>query len=210
MNDFNLNAKQTLETVTKQVNTANYRARNVGLADTFTVEQWLTILNYWNWRCAVCGLATRDLSPDHWLPLSHEACPGSTYDNIIALCEGCNSSKNRTEPVLWLTNRLGADKANETIDKIRKSFQELTTVGHPYNTTIPEKVWLAPSDPSPDQYARLILSFDLTIPGEAYIWQYHTENIGMNGDQMRAYIKNLLWLACSIEIAPIYKDWKPQ
>lgn len=190
MADFNLNTKRTMDKLNSQIVTANTRARAVGLADTLTIYQWLSILNYWKWRCAICENVTRDLSPDHWLPLSNGACPGSTYDNIVPLCEGCNLSKNRTEPHLWLAKRYDEEKVKEKLAEVRKALTELATPGHPYNTTIPELAWLGdPPQVIESKMRRMIITFDLTVPTEAAIWKDWRES----PEVFSTYAKNLFY-----------------
>lgn len=204
MNDFNLNVSRVLPTLERQVKTANYRARNVGLADTFTIDQWLTILNYWKWRCAVCDVQSQDLSPDHWLPLSHEACSGSTYDNIVPLCEGCNLSKNRTEPSAWLANRFGDTVAAEKMARVRTAFGILTVPGHPFNTTIPEKTWIVEQKKIEDRYKKLTIVFDMNDKYETEIWKWYIDTSGLSEQQLSIVVKNFLFMNSVHVTDPVY------
>lgn len=88
-----------------------YKTRKKLLPNTLTNTQWRVCLEYWGYRCAVCGKPATGglkLSLDHWIPLAHPACPGTVADNIIPLCfgpNGCNNSKNSHDPMLWLIKK---------------------------------------------------------------------------------------------------------
>jgi 5-methylcytosine-specific restriction endonuclease McrA len=106
-----------------------YYARKRGLPDTLTVEQWIACLEYFNYRCAVCGNQMRDLfetikpHQDHWIPLASPECLGTTADNMICLCSSCNLSKGAKLPAIWLTERYGKRKATEILQRIEQYFE---------------------------------------------------------------------------------------
>lgn len=95
---------------------SRYRARKQNLPDTFTVEQWAFALSYWGNCCAICSCQESfwtTFAADHWIPLSSSTCPGTIAQNILPLCHGtngCNNSKNDSEPHAWLLRRFGASK----------------------------------------------------------------------------------------------------
>jgi ribosomal protein L37AE/L43A len=91
-----------------------YVVRKRSLPHTFTQQDWERALEYWGYRCAVCGRPRglwHTLAADHWIPLTHQDCPGTVATNIIPLCHGeggCNNSKGKKMPDAWLEERLGA------------------------------------------------------------------------------------------------------
>lgn len=65
-------------------------ARERGAAGNHTLEEWVTLKNFYDNRCAICGQASI-LTKDHIIPLSEG---GSDYiENIQPLCRSCNSKK---------------------------------------------------------------------------------------------------------------------
>lgn len=113
------------------------RARKRALPDDLTREQWVFALQYFDYRCAVCG-RTEDLwtriVKDHWVPLTSGG--GTTASNIVPLCHskkgnpagevGCNSSKHNKEPMEWLVERFGQRKAKKIITRIETYFQAVS------------------------------------------------------------------------------------
>lgn len=69
------------------------QARLKGAEGSFTVEQWLDLKKRFNYCCASCGTpeTIKKLTKDHVIPLTKG---GSNFiDNIIPLCQSCNSRK---------------------------------------------------------------------------------------------------------------------
>lgn len=56
----------------------------------FTREEWILLLEQYNYRCLACGSA-ENLVPDHVIPISKHG--SNTIDNIQPLCATCNKSK---------------------------------------------------------------------------------------------------------------------
>src|SRR5581483_2176482 len=57
-----------------------YVARKRSLPDTFTERDWQRALEYWDYKCAVCGRPRglwHTLAADHWIPLTAPDCPGT-------------------------------------------------------------------------------------------------------------------------------------
>lgn len=102
-----------------------YRARKRELPDTFTLEQWLKCLTYFNYSCAVCRIEFGDTTPhaDHWIPLNNPDCLGTVVTNIVCLCGTCNLSKNAKLPKTWLMGRYGVDRASEILRRIETYFE---------------------------------------------------------------------------------------
>lgn len=111
----------------------NRRARQRNLPDTFTPEQWVACLEYFNYTCAVCGSQLRDLfgnvepHADHWIPLSYEGDdnPGTVATNMICLCNSCNLSKGAKLPDVWLKEQFGTRKANKIMKLTQVYFGQL-------------------------------------------------------------------------------------
>lgn len=104
-------------------------ARKLSLPDTFTAEQWIVCLEYHHYCCAVCGNQLRDLfgnvepHADHWIPLASPECPGTVAENMICLCNHCNSSKKATPALQWLIWKYGKKKASEILSRIQTYFE---------------------------------------------------------------------------------------
>ena len=63
-----------------------------------TVEQWLLIKKYFNYRCCYCGTKTK-LEQDHLRALSHGG--KTTLANIVPCCRSCNAKKNAQHFEKW-------------------------------------------------------------------------------------------------------------
>jgi hypothetical protein len=107
------------------------KIREHKLPNTLTQEDWEHALAYFNGRCAVCdrppGLF-HTLSMDHWIPLNHPDCPGTTPQNIVPLChgiDGCNGSKHAQDPLIWLIKRYGEKKGRAKFKAIETYLQSL-------------------------------------------------------------------------------------
>lgn len=108
----------------RRVITQRRRARKNSLPDTFTEQQWITCLEYFNHSCAVCGIEFGDSTPhaDHWIPLSSDECTGTIATNMICLCSSCNLSKFDKMPNVWLAERYEIDKSSEILKRIETYF----------------------------------------------------------------------------------------
>lgn len=109
------------------------RARRRSLPSTLTVKQWQQCLDYFGHTCAVCG-RSRDLwhtlAQDHWIPVAHPDCPGTTALNIVPLChskkggtDGCNNLKSDMRAEDWIISRFGKHKAAEILRRIASYFE---------------------------------------------------------------------------------------
>lgn len=66
----------------------------------YTVEQWATSLEYFEYQCAYCGEA-HNLTVDHVKAISQG---GANYVyNLIPACGSCNASKGAKDVVEWYT-----------------------------------------------------------------------------------------------------------
>lgn len=93
------------------------RARKRSLPDTYTSDEWLFALQYFGHACAYCGSPER-LTADHFIPLNSPDCPGTVADNMIPACHICNSGKCDNDPVAWLVERFGDERAHEILSII--------------------------------------------------------------------------------------------
>jgi 5-methylcytosine-specific restriction endonuclease McrA len=90
--------------------TQRRRARKLNLPSTLTLEQWETIVNHFNNRCAYCG-EEKSLTQDHFHPLSK----GGEYtsSNMICVCQPCNSSKGTKSFSIWYPQQSFYSKTRE-------------------------------------------------------------------------------------------------
>ena len=115
----------------RRIANSRYRARKRGLPDTFTDEQWIQCLEYFNYCCPVCDNQLRglwgDIEPhgDHWIPMSYEGDdnPGTVASNMICLCNHCNQSKFNKMPDVWLKEKFGRRKAKPIMARIEAYFE---------------------------------------------------------------------------------------
>lgn len=105
------------------------RARKKELPDTFTKRHWELCLIYWNGKCAVCGYPFNDIfgetkeHADHWIPIKHPDCPGTIPDNMVCLCNSCNSSKSYLHPEEWVNRIYSARVSKKILKRIEAYFE---------------------------------------------------------------------------------------
>lgn len=118
-------------------NTGNARryARIKSLPADFTAADWEHCLEYWNYRCCICGNPAglwHVIAQEHWIPLSDPRPdnPGTVPSNILPMCHtmkdgegGCNNSKHNRDPIVWLNERLGKHRAQEILTRIEAYFE---------------------------------------------------------------------------------------
>jgi HNH endonuclease len=73
----------------------NYYANRLKLPATLTMKEWLATLEYFGWSCAYCVRGPFDLL-EHFMPLSRGG--GTTKDNCVPACYGCNTIKSNKNP----------------------------------------------------------------------------------------------------------------
>lgn len=113
-----------------RIEASRRRARIRSLPNTFTVHHWQLCLEYWKETCAICNYPLKDVfgeishNADHWIPMADKRTdnPGTVPENMICLCDSCNSSKNDADPVVWLEKRYGKRKASAIIQRIETYF----------------------------------------------------------------------------------------
>lgn len=92
------------------------RKRASKLPSDFTPEQWKECKDYFNHECAYCGRKLKNLTQDHFVPLSKGG--GYTKDNIVPSCRSCNSKKHNKDFDTWYKEQPFYSKARE--NKIKK------------------------------------------------------------------------------------------
>ena len=70
---------------------ARRRARKLEAAGSFTVGEWLALVERWGGRCAYCGEGA-PLEIDHRVPLARGGT--NSIDNILPACGPCNRRKH--------------------------------------------------------------------------------------------------------------------
>lgn len=91
----------------KQSETDNHKRRSRLIAAPYlwTMAHWAQAKEEWGHACAYCGGTTALLTQDHFIPLSHPACPGTLPKNMVPACQSCNSSKGALMPEDWHTDK---------------------------------------------------------------------------------------------------------
>lgn len=65
----------------------------------FSEDEWLFCLEFFESKCAYCGLFDDDLTMDHFVPVAQLG--SFTSDNIVPACSSCNSSKRDSDFFEW-------------------------------------------------------------------------------------------------------------
>lgn len=107
--------------------------RLTSLPKNFGIEDWQFALEYFDYKCVVCGRSDENglvITPDHWIALAdpREDNPGTVPNNIIPLCfgiGGCQGSKHALDPNLWVKRRLGEEVGSKVLKKIQEYFQQV-------------------------------------------------------------------------------------
>lgn len=92
--------KENREKVNEQLRISchKYRAKVRQLPNTLTSEQWEYIKNQFNNSCAYCG-KRKKLTIEHFVPASNSG--GLTHNNVLPVCQSCNSSKRDRPFATW-------------------------------------------------------------------------------------------------------------
>jgi len=99
------------------------RARNISLRATLTEDQWQAALEFFDNRCAYCGVSGVTLAQEHVVSLT--AGGGYVVDNIVPACERCNSSKNNMPLDKWATGRGLAFMRDDAVERVRAYLKRL-------------------------------------------------------------------------------------
>lgn len=78
--------------IDNQLHNNSYRARKLGLEDTFRLAHWRLTLEAFAHRCAFCGVDGALLEMEHVVPMSERGpnAPG----NVVPACRPCNAQKS--------------------------------------------------------------------------------------------------------------------
>ena len=71
------------------------RARKSNRLATLTLDQWLFTLDYFEWKCAYCRVREYAMI-EHFIPVEFGG--GTTADNCVPACYGCNCRKSGYHP----------------------------------------------------------------------------------------------------------------
>lgn len=68
----------------------------------FTHEQWLSLIDFWDYTCAYCDKRGGNLERDHVVPLAKGG--EHTLSNIVPSCPSCNRKKETLDMRTWLND----------------------------------------------------------------------------------------------------------
>jgi 5-methylcytosine-specific restriction endonuclease McrA len=109
---------------TGMINLLCGRARKLGFAANFTLEDWQICTAYWQLTCAYCEKAAAK-EADHFISLKCPDCPGTVPTNILPTCKACNVSKSDDSADAWLTKKFGAEYAIRKLSQIHDYFDSV-------------------------------------------------------------------------------------
>lgn len=119
-------------------NNRRRKSRTRNLPHTFTEAQEREMLEYWDYKCAVCGKPAgmwTKLVPDHWIAIADPRPdnPGTVATNMIPLCNSkpgipagvscCNDNKKNKPAYEWLVERFGKHKADQVMKRVQAYFE---------------------------------------------------------------------------------------
>jgi 5-methylcytosine-specific restriction endonuclease McrA len=81
-------------------NRARQQNRRKLLTTTLTVEEWQSALEFFDNKCAYCGIVLNEVHRDHFIPAKLGG--GFTSSNIVPACPSCNKHKSARHPLDWL------------------------------------------------------------------------------------------------------------
>jgi len=93
------------------------KARVRAVSHTFTVRDWMAVLQQFNHRCAYCGAADVPLEQEHIVPLVQGG--GYVVGNIVPVCARCNSSKHTASFAEWVAGRGAAFVDTRAIERVQ-------------------------------------------------------------------------------------------
>jgi hypothetical protein len=117
-----------------KVHEYNFRRRALrllrdGNPHSFTDEDWIEALIYFDYGCAVCGRMAETgvkIVRDHWIPLNSGLCPGAVPTNIVPMGHGrygCKNSRKDRMPEEWLFEMLDDMEARAILARINSYFE---------------------------------------------------------------------------------------
>ena len=75
------------------------RERTKNVISNFTNTDWKKCKEFFNNECAYCGRKLKNLTQDHFIPLSKGG--NYTKDNIVPACRNCNCRKHNKDFNTW-------------------------------------------------------------------------------------------------------------
>lgn len=87
-------------------------------------NDWQRIKQYFEYRCAYCGVPVDDPVMEHFIPLSNPLSPGHVPWNVVTSCSTCNHSKSNHDPDEWLPRKFGAVNAAQIFTRITMFFED--------------------------------------------------------------------------------------
>jgi len=93
------------------------KARLRAAPHTFSLKDWQAALNYFENRCAYCGIEDVPLEQEHVVPLVRGG--GYVAGNIVPACARCNGSKRTDSPEHWAASCGAAFVQTGAIERIQ-------------------------------------------------------------------------------------------
>lgn len=121
----------TLADAERQVHTQRARASRRTVFHDLTPEQWLRAVHAFESRCAYCGIpfdSDHPLTVDHYIPVSDPASPGNTVSNVVPACDACNNHKDNRQPLDWLAETFGVERASAIAVRIERYFKTVASL----------------------------------------------------------------------------------
>jgi hypothetical protein len=106
-------------------------AEHCNLPATLTLQQWLTTLDHFAWKCAYCQERSYEVL-EHFIPMLlrdidiqfYREIGGTTARNCVPACHQCNSRKGRNSPIhIWNGFKQGMFPSVEMIARINRYLQ---------------------------------------------------------------------------------------
>ena len=91
----------------------NHKRRHVenNIPFSWTGKNWRLALEYFNNKCCYCGTdAVKQLTQDHFIPISDKNSPGTVPGNMVPACWDCNMNKRKQNPYDWCKDKSALKK----------------------------------------------------------------------------------------------------
>lgn len=108
------------------------RQRHRGKPIQWRASDWRRARLFFGDRCAYCD-GERQLTQDHFIPISHPQFPGTIRGNIVPACQPCNSSKCDSDPFIWVADgiRLNRIVSFLSIERARANKRSTKSLSQP-------------------------------------------------------------------------------
>lgn len=97
--------------VSHSISEQHRRKRAKTVISNFTSSDWKKCKEFFNNECAYCGRKLKNLTQDHFIPLSKGG--NYTKDNIIPACRNCNCKKHNKDFYIWYKQQKFYSKERE-------------------------------------------------------------------------------------------------